>query len=390
MMILLLIGAIVMRVGLGLYAGGSVRSKNVASVLGRNVLDWSIGILAFWAVGMAIASQTSNAYFGIDHSLLFNGGTIEHGLAGFALMSVIGAITIGATAERSRLWPMMLLSFVTAGVIFPIVFAWERFGWLNASSGFLDSMGAASVHFTGAVIAWMAIRFVGPRDTKYHTDGSTSVIPGHSLPMSVLGAWLASIGGILLIGSLSDSSFPITNVLLGTAASVVACALYFQLRYSKIDLPVLAASMLGGVVAMSAAPGVYSQRAAVLVGAITGVLIAFSIITLDLVQKWDDVTGAVSIHGVAGAWGVLAAGLFRPEGPISWGRGMAIQAGGLLAIGLLALIVTAATLGIVSLFTTVRTRASDEFDGLDLAEHDIGAYPDFQQNSIKSFHLREM
>ncbi len=148
--------------------------------------------------------------------------------------------------------------------------------------------------------------------------------------------------------------------------------------------------MLGGVVAMSAAPGVFSQPAAVLVGAITGVLVSISIISLDLVQKWDDVTGAVSIHGVAGAWGVLAAGLFRPDGAIPWAKGMAIQAGGLLAIGLLALLVTATTLGLLSLFTKIRTPASDEFDGLDLAEHDIGAYPDFQQNTIKSFHLREM
>jgi len=389
-MIELIVGALLMRLGLTAYAAGSVRSKNVASVLGRNLFEWALSMLAFWAVGLAIAAQSGHPLLGIDSSMLFNTGGTPTALAGFAMLSVLGSILIGATAERSRLWPMMILSLVTAAVTYPIVAAWESAGWLKPGNGFVDYNGGGSIHVLGAVTAYVAVRFVRARDGKYHRDGSASMIPGHSLPMIILGAWLAAIGGAVIICHTAAAPGPAINLVLCIAASVLACAIYFYIRYSKIDLPVLAAAMIAGVVAMSAPGGGVSESSAVIIGLVAGLIVAVFIVRLDLSHRLDDVTGAVTIHGVVGAWGVLAAGLFHPQDGATRMQSLGVQAGGLVAIVLLAVVIAWLTLFITGRFVALRATDSDEFDGLDLAEHDLGSYPDFQQNTIKSFHLREM
>jgi Amt family ammonium transporter len=162
-----------------------------------------------------------------------------------------------------------------------------------------------------------------------------------------------------------------------------------QLRYGKPDVVLCLTGVLGGLVAISAVAGTVGTGAAVAIGAVAGVVVPLATVTLDLVAHLDDPTGAVSIHAVGGIWGTLAAGLFAPVGFADRLKLLGVQALGIVAVAALSAALAFALFGALRAAGGLRSREADEYDGLDLAEHDIGAYPDFQQTMIKSYHLRE-
>ncbi len=399
--LLLIVGALLMRVGLSLYSVGLVRGKNASSTTGRHILDWAIAVLAFWAIGAGIANQTNSPYIGFNPAAVFTPRQVASSynsvlIEGLACAAIVGSIIVGATAERSRIWPILALCFVTAGVTLPVVLSWTHTtGWLGRL-GYTDVAGASFIHVLGATAAFAAVRAVGPRDGKYHRDGSASMIPGHQLTGALTGAWLTVPGAAMFIVAMG-ASFPqiaVANILLAATAGVFMAALYCQARFSKIDLPILTAAMLGAIAAISASPAFIPGYIAVLIGFVAGLVVPFAVIKLDMAGRIDDITGAVAIHGVGGAWGMLATGLFATldmrliEAP-SRGKLILIQLAGLVAIVIFTYVISGTTLLILSKCTSLRVKEDEEFDGLDLAEHDVASFPDFQQTTIKSHHLRE-
>jgi Amt family ammonium transporter len=382
--ILLLLGALLMRAGLISYAFGTARSRNAAGSVGRQILDWTVAVLAFWAVGLAIAQQDSNPYLGLKIGNLLGDAKPDLLLAGLVAVSIVGVMAIGSAAERSRLWPMLALSVVTAGLTLPVAMNWLQRGWLFTLADSADP-GTAYVHLVGGVVALVAIKVIGPRDGKYNRDGSTNIITGHNLPAVLSGAFLSLVGGVLLIAA-SPSNAPekaAANVVLSTAAAVLVAAIYCQLKFIKLDLPVLAASLIAGVVAASGSPATMAGWMAVFGGAVAGLVVVVSLVTIDFKLHLDDVSGAVSIHGVIGAWSMLLAGAGRGETLAERGRAVLIQLAAVAAVTVLAAVVTWVTLKIVAAITPLRAKSADEFDGLDIAEHDTADYPDFQLNSIR-------
>lgn len=396
----LLTAGLLARVGILLWAVGTARSKTAASSITRQMLDLCVAALAVWAVGYALLMHGQNGILGLSPALLVGinspapgGPQAAEPLAYMLLALLASGAAVTGLAERSRFLAVPVASFFVAGVIVPIAALWTWRGWLG-DLGFIDTAGAGAAHVVAGGFALVAAVMVGPRMNKYNRDGSANVILGHSLPLAMAGAGVMIVGwvpyalGIGLLHRAGSFALPL-NVLLAAAAGGVAACLYAQLRFNKADPILLAMGIMGGLVSITASAGMVGSAAAVVIGAVAGVLVPLVTIVLDTRFRVDDPAGVVAIHGAAGAWGLIATGIFLPGTPDERLALVGVQALGLLSI--LGLAVAVGLLVMLALKATRRLRAreADEFDGLDLAEHDVNAYPDFQQTMIKSYHLRE-
>jgi Amt family ammonium transporter len=244
------------------------------------------------------------------------------------------------------------------------------------------------IHLTGALAAAVGAIFVGARGGKYNRDGSSSAIPGHSLTLACVGVFIAVAGFVIFLASVSGAGAILRALVAGSAAGIVAAVLS-QVRYYKPDVHLTCSAVLGGFVAISAGAGAVNNAGALVIGAVAGLLVPMGIVVLDVVFRIDDPAGGVATHGVAAVWGMLATPIFL--------RGVAIgekmrtllwHSIGLIAVSIFTIGLFVVLWTVLKRVTRVRASEADEFDGLDLAEHDIGAYPDFQQTMIKSYHLR--
>ena len=393
-------GALLVRVGLAWSTVGLARAKFAASTAVRSIADIAIASLAFWAVGSAIQNRQWGQLFDAN------------GLAGYtqflqlALVLIATAPLVGALGERCRLLPVLLAPAVLGGVIIPLCARWTwgahgnagsiavKGGWLH-HLGFFDAAGAAVLHFSGGLFAGVGAWLVGARTGKYNRDGSSNLIPGHSVPMASVGVilifagWLPYVLGAAALNGGFSSKTPM-NVVLAASSAAVAALLLGIGRYGKVDVMLTCSGLLGGLVAITGPAGAVNSISAVVIGVVAGLLVPTVTVMLDLIWKIDDPAGGVAVHVVGGAWGVVATAIFTPAaGMLDRLQQLGVQILGLVVIAAIAM--AGAVVLFVSLKKTVGLRLSDdaEYDGADLAEHDLNAYPDFQQTMIKSYHLRE-
>jgi Amt family ammonium transporter len=395
-MIALGTGCLLIRLGLTLYRPGLLRAKNAAGAVLRVFADLCISTLAFWLIGAAILLQTHNRIFSVDLGTVAfqSGGTADL----FFLITVIligTGFVGGALAERTRFFPACAASLLTAAILIPISANWAWSGWL-ARLGFIDAAGGTWLHLGPAIVALVGAMAVGPRSGKYHRDGSTSMIPGHNIPLIGVGAaamlagWAPYLAGCLIFAHQGALAGPAAvSALLAGAAAGLAALLVGHYRYGKPDVILTVFGFLGGLVSITTGAGRIGPPWAVLLGAVAGVLVTYASVWIDLIAHIDDPAGVIAVHGVGGLWGTLAAGFLTRGGAMHRLHQTGVQAIGIVAIGLLALVLSGLLFGVLKATLRLRASEADEFDGLDLAEHDIGAYPDFQQNTIKSYHLRE-
>lgn len=398
----LVCGALVMwmAAGFAMLEAGLVRAKNTTEILTKNVALYAIACTMYMVCGYSIM------YGGGDFSLFLSGITGD-GATGaedpatyapsadffFQVVFVATAMSIvsGAVAERMKLWSFLSFAVVMTAFIYPMEGAWTWGGeavfgmYTLGDLGFSDFAGSGIVHMAGAAAALAGVLVLGSRKGKYTADGKVNAIPGANLPLATLGTfilwmgWFGFNGGSVLATATVESANSVAVVFMNTnaaaAGGLIAALLVARFMFGKADLTMALNGALAGLVAITAEPSTPTPGVATLFGALGGVLVVFSIVTLDKL-KIDDPVGAISVHGVVGLLGLLLVPITNPLTE-DGGSSFTGQLIGALTIFVwvfaTSLIVWLALKAIMGL----RVSEEEEFDGVDMSECGLEAYPDF-------------
>ncbi|MFV0308040.1 MAG: ammonium transporter [Desertimonas sp.] len=398
-----------MQAGFALVEAGLTRSKNVVNIFAKNMADALIGVLAFYAVGYGIAFGNGDGdpswLIGTENFFLQGvDGSIDGGLSGyttffFQAVFAATAVTIasGAMAERTKFSAYLLFSLAMTAVIYPVVVHWTWGGGLIADiqigdAVYSDFAGSGIVHMCGGVAALMGALFLGPRLGKYDANGKPRAIPGHNIPFAILGVFILWVGwfgfnpGSELAADAAVAGIAV-NTILAAAAAGVACTITIWLVAGKPDVAMIGNGVLAGLVSITAGCGTFTPTMSIVVGAIGGVVVVFAVLGIERMGV-DDPVGAVSVHGICGAWGVLSIGLFATYDDAFLGRADAglFYGGGIeqLVVQLLMVLIIAAwTISAASIVFFVlkrtiglRVTREEEMEGLDVLEHGLSGYPD--------------
>jgi Amt family ammonium transporter len=328
-----------MQAGFALVEAGLTRAKNVVNIFAKNMADAIIGILAFFATGYAFAFGGDGAFIGTDGFFLLGedlaaipeGGLSTATAFFFQAVFAATAVTIasGAMAERTKFVSYLVFSAVMCALIYPVIVHWTWGGGLIADISIGDAVysdfaGSGIVHMTGGIAAFIGALFLGPRLGKYGPDGKPRAIPGHNIPFAILGVFILWVGwfgfnpGSELLADEYVSGIAV-NTMLAAAAGAFATTVTIWLKSGKPDLAMIGNGVLGGLVAITGPCGAVDPLPAVLIGAVGGVIVVFAVFFFDKI-KIDDPVGAISVHGVCGAWGVLSIGLFAKYDDAFLGR----------------------------------------------------------------------
>ncbi|PHS22671.1 MAG: ammonium transporter [Methylophaga sp.] len=402
----LVMGALVMwmAAGFSMLEAGLVRAKNTAEILTKNVILFAIACTAYMVVGYDIMygggifldgiaggdSLTADA-LAASAEAGFHGGSVYSAASDFFFQVVFVAtamsIVSGAVAERMKLWAFAAFAVVMTAFIYPLEGSWtwggnDVFGMYNLGDdfGFLDFAGSGIVHMAGGAAALAGIILLGARRGKYGADGSVRPIPGANLPLATLGTfilwmgWFGFNGGsVLKLGDMASAN-AVAMVFLNTnaaaAGGVIAALIAAKLFYGKADLTMILNGALAGLVAITAGPDTPTPLIATMIGAVGGVIVVFSIVTLDKL-KLDDPVGAISVHGVVGLWGLLAVPLTNPDASLVG------QLVGAATIFVWVFGASFATWYVLKMMMGIRVTAEEEDEGVDISECGMEAYPEF-------------
>ena len=396
-------GALVMFMAAGftMLEAGLVQKKDVSEIVTKNIGLYSIACIMYLACGFVIMYPGSYIIEGVLPSIL---GTSSFGLSTslpnedigmpygmdysqqadffFQVVFVATAMSIvsGAVAGRMKLIPFYLFAIVLTALIYPIQGAWNWGGGFLSSMGYSDYAGSGTVHLCGAAAALAVVTVLGPRNGKYAEDGTSLPMPGSNIPMAALGVWILWLGwfgfngGSELIVSNESAAIAVSQVFMNTnmaaCGGVVAAILTSLIMTSKMDVTMAMNGAIAGLVAITAGPSAPSGGEAVLIGAIGGVLVYFSILFFDKTLKLDDPVGAISAHGVVGILGVMVV-------PFTSDASFGPQLVGVLAIGGFTFIASFITISVINSFMPIRATDEEQYAGLDSSEIGVEAYPEF-------------
>jgi len=387
----LVCGALVMwmAAGFSMLEAGLVRSKNTTEILTKNIALFAISCIMYFVSGYAIM-------YGGDYfltSITGDGVADEWTYAPsadffFQVVFVATAMSIvsGAVAERMKLWAFLAFAVVMTGFIYPMEGSWTWGGnavfgmYTLGDLGFSDFAGSGIVHMSGAAAALAGVLLLGARKGKYGKNGQINAIPGANLPLATLGTfilwmgWFGFNGGSVLATSDVENSNAVAVVFMNTnaaaAGGVVAALITARLLFGKADLTMALNGALAGLVAITAEPSTPSALQAHIFGAIGGVLVVFSILTLDKL-KIDDPVGAISVHGVVGLLGLLLVPVTNDGSTFSG------QIIGALTIFVWVFVVSLVVWGIIKAVMGIRVTEEEEYEGVDISECGMEAYPEF-------------
>ncbi len=386
-----------MQAGFALVEAGFTRAKNAGNIIMKNFMDFSVGALVYWAVGFGLAYGASTlggwvAYGGMGDAFF----VADKGLSVSWFFQVVFAATAativsGAMAERTKFSSYLLYTTAITGFIYPIVshWVWSGQGWLG-DLGFIDFAGSGVVHMTGGLAALAGVLAIGPRIGKYDKNGNAKAIPGHSLVFGALGVfilwfgWYGFNGGSTLAAVGADfASVAVTTTLAGAAGATAAMfTAWVYPVYGKPDPGLTLNGALAGLVGITAGTHTVSNFGAVVIGMVAGIVVVAGIVALDK-MKIDDPVGAIAVHGISGAWGVLAVGLFDINGGgLFYGGGagqLGTQAIGVLAIAAWSFILSSVVFRTIKRVFGLRVSPEEEIAGLDRVEHGTAAYPEFME-----------
>ncbi|MEW6266532.1 MAG: ammonium transporter [Thermodesulfobacteriota bacterium] len=427
-----------MQAGFALAETGFTRAKNAGHTMAMNFMIYAIGMLGYWICGFALqmggvggvaslgGGQVLDSEFSIN---LFGKEFGLFGLKGFFLsgvtydavvftlflfqmvfMDTTATIPTGAMAERWTFKSFVIYGFFISMFVYPLYANWVwGGGWLSQlgknfglGHGTVDFAGSSVVHMTGGMAAWAGARVLGPRLGKYSADGRPNALPGHDITMALVGCFILAFGwfgfnaGSTLAGSDLRIGVIATNTMLASASGAFLAMVFMWVFYGKPDISMAANGLLAGLVAITAPCAFVNSVSAVIIGAVAGVLLCLGVFFFENKMKIDDPVGAISVHGLNGAWGLLSVGLFADgkygdglngvQGAVTGlfygdaGQFLA-QIVGVLTNGLFVFAVMLAFFTILNKYVPLRVDPEKEMEGLDQHEVAVVAYPDF---SIKT------
>ena len=381
-----------MQAGFAMVEAGFTRAKNAANIIMKNLMDFSIGSLAYWAVGFAFMFGTTWKGLIGTSGFFFNGIADDPWTLAFWMFQVVFAATAativsGAMAERTKFVGYLAYSVGISAIIYPVFGSWAWGSLLNGSGwleglGFVDFAGSTVVHSVGGWSALAGAIVLGPRLGRYTAEGKVNPIPGHNLPLAALGVFILWFGwfgfnpGSTTAG-ITDIAGIAVNTSLAASAGAVFAMITSWMLFKKPDVGISLNGALAGLVGITAPCANVSPAGSVAIGAIAGIIVVFSVIFFDKL-KIDDPVGAVSVHGVCGAWGTLAAALFDVTGSASIG----VQLIGIAAAFAWTFPVAFIMFKIIDGMFGLRVSPEDEKAGLDITEHAATSYPDFSISRI--------
>jgi len=405
----LVCGALVMwmAAGFAMLEAGLVRSKNTTEILTKNVALFAIASTMYLVCGYDIMYGGGLFLSGTDSVASMDEAAIAAVLASanesgfgdmgeysgasdffFQVVFVATAMSIvsGAVAERMKLWAFLVFAVVMTGFIYPMEGAWTWngdavFGMYELS--YSDYAGSGIVHMAGAAAALAGVLLLGSRKGKYGPNGEVNAIPGANLPLATLGTfilwmgWFGFNGGSTLklggIGVANEVASVFLNTNAAASGGLIAALIVARILFGKADLTMALNGALAGLVAITAEPADPSPLLATIIGAIGGVIVVFSIVTLDKL-KLDDPVGAISVHGVVGLWGIFAVLLSDADATFSG------QLIGALTIFVWVFVTSLITWGIIKAVMGIRVSEEEEYEGVDISECGMEAYPEFTKD----------
>ena len=404
----LMMGAFVMwmAAGFSMLEAGLVRAKNTTEILTKNVALYSIACVMYMLVGynLMYPGDAVNSFWpGISFLLgaendpatvlsvtgdEWYSGNYYSGRSDFFFQVVFVAtamsIVSGAVAERMKLWPFLAFCVVLTGFIYPIQGFWKWGGGFLDAMGFSDFAGSGVVHLTGATAALAGVWLVGARKGKYGKDGKVQALPGANLPLATLGTfilwlgWFGFNGGSELVISNVSEANAVAAVFVNTnaaaAGGVVAALLTAKVVLGRADLTMVLNGALAGLVSITAEPLMPSPLTATLIGAVGGVIVVFSVLALDRIRI-DDPVGAISVHGVAGIWGLVAVPITNSD------ASLLTQLTGAGIIFIFVLIASLITWMVIKVLFGLRVSEEEEYRGVDVSECGLEAYPEFTKST---------
>ena len=380
-----------MQAGFAMVETGFTRAKNACNILMKNLMDFSLGTLAFWLVGFGLMFGVS--YHGLigTNNFLFDAGDNNFNWAFLLFQTVFCAtaatIVSGAMAERTKFSSYLIYTVGITVIVYPIFggWAWNGLfsggGWLEGL-GFLDFAGSTVVHSVGGWAALAGAIVLGPRIGKY-SGKQINAIPGHNIPLAALGVfilWLGwfgfNPGSTTAVGG-GDFAFIAVTTNMSAAAGALGAMIASWALFKKPDPSFTLNGALAGLVAITAGCDCIPVPYAALTGLLAGLLVVVACVAVERIRI-DDPVGAVSVHGICGAWGTLAVGLFAKEVGLLNGGGatqLGIQAAGVVAAFLWAFPVSFAIFYTIKVTIGLRVGEQEEIEGLDVVEHGLQAYP---------------
>ena len=380
-----------MQAGFALVETGFTRAKNAGNICMKNMMDFVLGSLFFFLLGFPLmfgnniggllgGSGFLNPYSLADSDGLFNGLPIAVFMIFHTVFCATSAtIVSGAMAERTKFSSYLIYSACISVFIYPITGHWIWGGGWLSSIGFHDFAGSTAVHMVGGICALVGAKIVGPRLGKYNEDGTPNAIPGHNIPLGVLGVfilWFCWFG--FNCGSTTAATTTVGDIAMTTnlaaAASTLVTLLFTWKRYGKPDVSMTLNGSLAGLVAITAGCDVVTPYEAMIIGAIAGFVVVLAIEFIDKVVKIDDPVGAVGVHGCCGLLGTLLTGVF--------GEGVSFlpQLIGVVSVVAYAGVMAAIIFTVIKKTIGLRVSDQEQLDGLDIHEHGMSAYTGFRMD----------
>ena len=392
-----------MQAGFAMVESGFTRAKNAVNILMKNLMDFSMGSIAYWAIGFAIMFGAGNAFMGTSgwfvpsdsgvFSSLEWSSVPTHAAWLFQLVFAATAATIvsGAMAERTQFKSYLIYSVFITGIIYPIVGHWIWGGGWLSEMGMSDFAGSTVVHSTGGWLALTGAIVLGPRLGKYDAEGKPRPIAGHNLPLAALGVfilWLGWFGfnpGSQMGADAAEISGIAVTTNLAAAAGAITAMITAWLILGKPDAGMALNGALAGLVAITAGCASVTPESAAIIGALGGIVVVLSVLMFEKLRI-DDPVGAISVHGTCGALGTILLGFFDSSSGVFAGGGF-----GLLwaqIVGVVAVLVWCLVTGFILFYgikaiTGLRVTEEEEQAGLDYEEHGASAYPDFNVSAIR-------
>jgi ammonium transporter, Amt family len=423
-----------MQAGFAMAETGFTQAKNAGHTMAMNFMIYVIGMLGYWVIGFAIQMGGSGGaatlgggtgldsefvihLFGKDFGLFGTKGFFLSGMTYDAViftiflfqmvfMDTTATIPTGSMAERWTFKSFVVYGFFISAIVYPLYANWVwGGGWLSQlgknfglGHGHLDFAGSSVVHMTGGVAALAGAMVLGPRIGKFRADGTPNAMPGHHIPMAIVGCFILAFGwfgfnaGSTLAGGDLRIGVVATNTMLAGGAAAFTSMIYMWSRFGKPDISMSANGLLAGLVAITAPCAFVNSVSAVIIGAVAGILVCVSVFFVERTMKVDDPVGAVSVHGVNGAWGVIALGLFADgtygdglNGVAGTVKGLfygggsqfAAQVVGTVTNIIFVFIIMYVFFKVLDKIIPLRVDPELEIEGLDQAEVAVSAYPDF-------------